>query len=199
MSYYGLTLAANAVYEIHEQGQFFRLLASTGPVRVSFYRRGSLISETDNIQAGYWRRSPPGDYFDKVRVTNLSGSANTLEMLVDQGEVGYDRSAGTVTVTGEVDNVLKRATVTQNVATVTSTSGILVAANTNRRYLMIQNKDSTGLIHLRLDGNAATLSNGIAIQPKGYWESSSTWICTAAVHAIGSIASNANVLVVEGS
>jgi glutamate 5-kinase len=81
-------------------------------------------------------------------------------------------------------------------ATVTNVSAQLLAANVNRAYLIIQNKDSAGTIYVNF-GAAATVANGIAIAPGGAYELNGT-CSTQQIFAIGSIGSNANVVTVEG-
>lgn len=80
--------------------------------------------------------------------------------------------------------------------TVTTASAELVAANPNRSYLLIQNNDATGVVYVNF-GAAATAANGVKIPPGGSYELNSN-IATNAVNAIGSIANNANVVIVEG-
>ncbi len=83
-------------------------------------------------------------------------------------------------------------------STVTTASGTLRAASATRRYLFIQNKHATGNIWINLNGATATTANGIKIPPGGFYETGPGWVCTAAVTAIGDVASNTSVLVVEG-
>jgi hypothetical protein len=80
--------------------------------------------------------------------------------------------------------------------TVTSASASMVAANATRKYLLIQNNDTTGHIYINF-GAAATTANGVKIAAGGSFELNSN-ILTAQIFAIGSIASNANIVVIEG-
>jgi hypothetical protein len=73
----------------------------------------------------------------------------------------------------------------------------VLAANANRRYLLIQNNDTAGIIYVRLDGGAATAATGIKIAAGGSYECAG-YVPTGAITAIGDIASNANVVAVEG-
>jgi hypothetical protein len=82
-------------------------------------------------------------------------------------------------------------------ATVTSASAVIAAANALRRYLLIQNNDTSGIIYVTLDGSAATPTNGLKIAPGASLELQG-YCTTGAINAIGSIASNANVIVVQG-
>ena len=129
--------------------------------------------------------------FDRIAIT--SATAQTIQVATRLGnEVSYDTPPnGQVTVT----NVNGPFTNTQ--VTVTSGSTQIDAASTARRYLMIQNNDVLGDIYVRLDGVAATLTTGIKIPAGGYYEVTG-FVPNGAITAIGSIASNANVVIVEG-
>lgn len=70
-----------------------------------------------------------------------------------------------------------------------------LAANTARKYLLIQNKHATGVIYANF-GAAATTANGIKIGPGENFPFE--WNApTNAIHLIGDVA-NADVVIVEG-
>lgn len=193
MSYLSNSLASGTAWQIEGAGNFFRLLSTSGAVRVEFYRNGSLVSVTDNVHAGFWRESAKP--FDRVRLTNMSGGTNTLEVVIDSDRIGYDR----VSISGNIIAQAKNGTPTQAAATVTTAAANLLAANASRRYMLIQNKDAAGNIWINLQGTAATQTNGIKIGPGQSYESGSLYCSAAAISAIGDIASNANIVVVEAS
>jgi hypothetical protein len=60
--------------------------------------------------------------------------------------------------------------------------------------LLVQNNDAAGSIYLNF-GGTATLANGFKIPPGGVWEWN-TFQSSQAVSAIGSIASNANIITI---
>ncbi len=183
------TINAGQRLEFVEASDFFRLLAAQSVVNVEFYRNGAEIAEVFEIGAGYAERVPEG--FDKVVI--VSAVTQTIQFVTRQGaEVRYDTPPnGLVTVT----NV--NGAFTQVAATVTNASSQLLASNVARRYLLVQNKDASGVVFVRLDGATATAANGIRIPAGGSYELAS-FVPTGAITAIGSIASNANVIVVEG-
>lgn len=87
------------------------------------------------------------------------------------------------------------STFTTTTPTVTNSSGTLLAANTARKAVLIQNNDAAGIIYVNFTTTATTahlkLSPGQSIYFSGI-------VPTGAIRAIGSIASNANIVVVEG-
>lgn len=183
------TFTAGETEEYFGVGDFFRLLDSTGPVDVVYYLQGREIAEAKNVLAGYGERLSENK-FDRVRIT--SPSAQTIQFVTRDGaDVRYDRGAASVQVT----NV--NGEFTQEAATVTNASTTLKAANAARRYLMVQNKDATGIVYLNLSGAVATVAGGVSIEPGGSLELQG-FVPSGAINAIGSIASNANVIVVEG-
>ncbi len=184
------TLTAGQRLEFYERADFFRLMAATGAIDVQYYKNGALIAEGDNVTVGYAERFL-NDQFDRVAIT--SATAQTITVATRLGnEVWYDTPPnGQVTVTnvsGAFVNAQK---------TVTSSSTTMQAANALRRYLLIQNNDATGDIYVRLDGTAATLTTGVKIPAGGSYELAG-FVPTGAITAIGSIASNANIVTVEG-
>ncbi len=181
-------ITAGTTIPFIEQADFFRLLASSLPVSVEFYRNGAKIAEAIDINGGYAERIADG--FDQIKI--YSASTQNIQFVTRQGgDVRYDNLTGNVAITN-VNGAFSQAQ-----ATVTNTSGQLKAANAARRYLLIQNNDTTGIVYVRLDGGAASSSTGIKIPAGGSYEASS-YAPTGAINAIGSIASNANVVVVEG-
>lgn len=87
------------------------------------------------------------------------------------------------------------AVFTNTAPTITNSSTVAIAANTSRKYLTIQNNDASGNIFCTPVA-VATTTNGVKILPAQMWAPSV--VTTSAINCIGSIASNANVIVTEG-
>lgn len=192
-----LTINAGQIVEFIEPGDFFRLMASTAPVTVEYYRRGAKVADGVNVQAGYAERFL-GEGFDKLTIT--SGTAQSITFATRLGnEVWYDvPPVGQVQVTNtptvNVGNTAGAFLQVQQ--TVTNAAGWLLASKANRRYLLIQNKGA-GDIYVTLNGTPATVALGILIEAGGSLELQG-YVPTAGISAIGSIASNPSVIVVEG-
>lgn len=137
------------------------------------------------IQTHHVKNTP----FKVVQIT--SATAQSIRFAYGSGEAGTRQTAGAVTVSNW------SGAFTQSQLTVTNASAQLIAANATRRYLLIQNKDASGDVHIKLDGAAATLANGLRIPPGASIELQG-FVPNGAVFAIGSIASNPNVIVVQG-
>lgn len=183
------TFAGGEQWVTHITGRHFRLLLTAGAVTVKLYKGGSAVSlgDMEALEAGLW--ASPAEGFDRVELTITA--AGVYQFGVSDGSSGYDRSNGDVAIT----NV--NGAFAHTAETVTSTSASIVAANANRRYLLIQNNDAAGDIYVRVDGTAATIGTGIKIAAGDSWEIQG-FAPTGEVTAIGSIASNANVVAVEG-
>jgi hypothetical protein len=188
--YQAQTFAAGVAVEFQEAADFFRLLsAPLTDVTVIFYAQGVEVGRAEKIGAGYAEKF--GRPFDRVRISSAAGGALAFVMRFGS-DVRYDTPPnGNVTVTNVGGAFVNAA------ATVTSASATLVAAKANRRYLLIQNNDASGDIFVRLDGTAATLTTGVKIPAGGSYELQG-YVPVGAVTAIGSIASNANIVTVEG-
>lgn len=176
--------------EFYEPGDFFRLLGAVGPLDVTYYRAGKEIAKAEGIGEGYAEKFERGE-FDRFAIT--SATAQAIQFVVRLGNVvSYDTPPnGDVTITNT------GGAFTQAAANVTNASAQLLAAKATRRYLLIQNNDVNGDVFVNLTGAAATTANGIKIGPGGSYECQG-YAPTGAVTAIGSIAANANVIVVEG-
>lgn len=168
-------------------GQYFELIDAPNPVNVT-------LSDVFGAQRGLMKAAEAsfnlkGTEFAVIQIT--SATAQTLRFAYGTGEAGTRRTSGTVQLAGE------QGAYSQAAATVTSASAQLVAANTNRRFLLVQNKSQTGTVYLNLAGAAATVANGVLIEPGGSLELNA-YCPTGAVFAIGDIASNPDIVVVEG-
>lgn len=194
-----------------EEADFFRLMEATGPVSIKFYRQGREVADAPLVKAGYAEKFSGG--FDAWRIE--SDTTQTIQFVTRNGNsVQYDiaptgQVSGTVNVgnlpgtqpvsgTVNVGNLpADRGGFTQTQRTVTNASAQMLEANASRRYLLIQNKDTAGIVYVNLQGSTATVGNGLAIEPGGSLELQG-YVPSGAITAIGSIASNANVISVEG-
>lgn len=129
--------------------------------------------------------------YSEFSVKNTGASAISGVMIAGDIDFKDDQFVGVVSV-ANVNGAFVNAE-----KTVTNASAQMLAANAARRMLIVQNKDAAGNIYVTLDGAAATLTNGIKIAP-GSSLILDVYAPVGAVMAIGSIASNANIVVVEG-
>lgn len=189
--YQSLTLAAGVAIEFQEQSDFFRVLdAPNADLTLIFYSSGKEVGQAKNVGSGYAEQWHGGS-FDKVRISSAGGGlVNFVTRLGN--EIRYDKPP-----TGNVAITNVRGAFTNAQATVTNASSTIDAANPTRSYLLIQNNDASGDIFVRLDGVAATTLTGVKIPAGGSYELTG-FVPTGAITAIGSIASNANVVIVEG-
>lgn len=183
------TISAGGLLKFAEEGDFFRYLEGTAAITVTFYRNGAEVSKAEGVKPGFAEDFQTGS-FNEVAIQ--SATAQAIQFVTRLGNVvNYDAPP-----TGSV--VLQNAgAFTQAAATVTNASAQLVAANAARKYLLVQNKDTSGDIYLNLAGAAATVANGIKVGPGDSLELAE-YLPTGAIFAIGSIASNANIVVAEG-
>lgn len=182
---YTLTIAANQSFRQLVQGQYFKIISATGPVTVQ-----SDFGKLENLTTGQGLEKTPFDY---LLLTDASGASNTIKLLIGD-ENFIDAFTGSMVILAAKAPV-SGSFVNVNAA-VTNASAQLLAANANRQYLLIQNKDAAGSIFVTF-GAAATAANGIQIAPGASYELATT-VSTQAVFAIGSIANNPNIVTVEG-
>lgn len=186
-------LTAGQRVEFYEPGDFFRLMAATSDLTVEYYKNGKEIAEAVAVTVGYAEKFEEGG-FDRFVITN-GATAQTVTIATRNGStVQYDTPPnGQVTVTNNASTSFTHAQ-----KTVTTTSSAMLTSNANRRYLLIQNRDTVGNIWVMLNGATATQAAGIKIEPGGSLELT-PFCSTNFITAIGDIASNANIMVVEGN
>lgn len=186
------TFAAGESKEYAEENDFFRVLESTGLMTLIFYFNGKEVSRAENIKEGYSEKFLT-ERFNKVLITNKEATAQDIQFVARLGhEVDYNK-----TPVGDVNINNVNGAFSQSQKTVTNASAQLLAANPARRYFLIQNNDASGDVYVTLDGTAATTAKGIKIAAGGSYECQN-FNPSGAIFAIGSIASNANVVTVEG-
>lgn len=183
------TFNAGERKEYFDPADFFRILEATNAVDVTFYKDGKEIAEAEGVLEGYAEKFRDQS-FDRFSIT--SATAQTIQFVARLGnDVAYDKPPQ-----GDVNILNTGGAFTQSQKTVTNASGQVFAAKASRRYLLIQNNDASGDVYVTLNGTAATTANGIKIAAGGSIEIQG-FAPTGAINAIGSIASNANVVAVE--
>lgn len=184
------TIAAGGQLEFHESADFFRLLDTDTTLDVIFYRQGAEIARAENVGEGYAEQFNQSN-FDRVVIR--SATEQNLQFVMRNGAiVFYDKPP-----TGNVNIENVNGDFEQAQITVTNASGVAVAANNLRRYLLIQNKDSSADIFVTVDGTDATSGNGVKIAAGGSYELQG-FVPKGAIKAIASVASTSAVVVVEG-
>lgn len=198
MQTYTQTFAAASTWVLNVTGKYFVTLGCTVNLNIRFYKGGKKLDLGDitglqtGLEVGPLAGLTDEPAFDRVEIDVTA--SDTVQVGIGNGQARYNRAAGSVIVSqakapisGAFANVAK---------TVTNASASMLAANANRQYLLIQNNDTLGNICVTF-GSAATLANGVKIVPGGSYELNGV-IPSAQIFAIGDIASNANIVTVEG-
>jgi hypothetical protein len=182
-------MQAGGTVQLIDIGNFVRVLEAQNAITLRTYKSGQVKTESEGVFGGYAEQFQ--DDFEKVEI--YSATAQTVQIVIRLGSiVSYDVSpTGNVSITSPA-----HGTGTNAQKTVTNVSASLVAANAARKVLQIQNKDAAGNVYICY-GAAATVANGILIPPKGFYELAANML-TAEIFAIGDIANNPNIVVVEG-
>lgn len=164
------TFTGATTWVVHQDGSYFTTLATNLGINVRFYKGGSQLSQGQvtgllsgleidyTKQAGYDGQSA----FNRVEIDVLG--ADTVNILISDGAIRYNRSQGSVSVTNN------GGAGTQTTASVTNANAILDAANATRRRGTVQNNSTTAVLRLTFDGSNATPTHGFRIQPGGMQE-----------------------------
>lgn len=164
------TLTAGQTVKYTDLGNFLRVMSATANLTVRTYQNGRVLTESVGVGAGYAEEF--GDTFNEVEV--YSATAQTIQLVIRNGsKVYFDAPpTGNVAVAGQVhtiqDNV--NGAFTQSRASVSNTNTQILAANANRRYLLIQNNDTSAYMRVSLNGSAATVTTGFRIAAGGTLE-----------------------------
>lgn len=114
----------------------------------------------------------------------------------DAARVGSAKLSGNVSVVNALDQHQCSAANSQK--TVTTVAANVLPANPDRAFLIVQNKHNVGKIYIAF-GGVATVGGGYEIAPGDALELVGGIVPVGAVSAIGDAASNAAVVVVEGT
>lgn len=101
--------------------------------------------------------------FERFFVTAASGS-NIVLIISDPGEIKVEGFAGIISSIDSISNVEKTSNATHNQVAMTATVALIVAANTSRKSVVVQNMDATDNLYVG-KSNATTISNGIILKP----------------------------------
>lgn len=185
-------IGAGATVRFQIPGRYFRLVETTGPVTVVFFRNGSEIAESQQVEAGYAESFlSSGAGFEFVEI--YSATAQTIKFAVRvESTLSYDRAVGNVAVT----NFNGAFNVTN--AGLSTTAGYVKSINASRRFLGIQNKSAAATAWVRFDGGTASQATGIKIPPGGYFEMSG-YVTNQAISAIADAVINSqDFVILEG-
>lgn len=193
MSVETVPMGINADLSINGRGDFFRLMECGTTVSIKFYLAGKEVADASDVRGGYAEVFASGG-FDKVRIQN-GATAQTIQFAIREGSrIEYD-----VPPVGNVAITNTGGAFAQGLVAVTNAVGgvVLAIAKPARRYLMVVNKSASGIIYVRADGGVPTVGTGVPLEPGDSWELSG-FQPTGAIRAIGDIANNPDVLVIEG-
>lgn len=164
------TINAGQTIKFTDQGNFLRVMSAVAALTVRTYKNGQVLTESVGVGAGYAEEF--SDIFHEVEV--YSATTQAIQLVIRFGsKVYFDAPpTGNVNISGQVhtvqDNV--NGAFTQSRASVSNANTQILAANANRRYLLIQNNDAGQTLRVTVDGNAATATAGFRVAAGGVFE-----------------------------
>lgn len=182
-----IKIAAGEAFELTAPGDYVRVRSSAVDLTIENPDSGEVleVSQGDDFQM-----SP----FKSLRISHASGVEQTVKLIIATG-----KKAGSSQVGGSIQIAGQQGPFTQGRASVTNANQQIIAAKSDRRYLLIQNNDLSAVLRVTLNGSAATASAGFRVQPGGVLELPN-FAASGAVNAIMETATAAagNVEFVEG-
>lgn len=199
---YKIKIAPGSAYELSAVGDYVRIKSASVAITVEAPEQ----NESAEMEQG---DDATLSAFSRLRLSHADAAEQSVTVYIGKGtRAGSSKVGGAISVVGGSISVVGGSISVSNIPanggafantgkTVINASAQLLAANASRRFLLIQNKDPGGNIWVTLDGSAATEGNGVKIVPGGSLILDS-YAPTGAIYAIGDIASNANIVTVEG-
>lgn len=184
------TIAANGSKRFNVSGQYFALIrADYAPASIRFFNRFAVMDSVELLEAGV-------KYSGDIHAIEITAGALgcDFQFYLGENDFEYNRGAASVDITSIAAPAL---TLAQTAASVTTVSGLLLAAKADRRFLMVQNNDVSATVYLNVAGAAATV-NGLKLLP-GASVIFDVATPATAIYAISSVNTAANaVAVIEG-
>lgn len=160
-----------ATWTLGLSGTYFRLLSAPAVVDVTFYRGNQPVASATGMDTGFFCKPDGG--FDRVDI--YSGTAQTVKVMLLDGDAGYDHfnvdissavSALAVTVSGTTSTTIAQSgTVTEATPVSVGTSAtLLVAASAARKGIRFFNN---GSVNVNIGGSGVTTANGVILLGPG--------------------------------
>jgi hypothetical protein len=186
MRKFTIKIASGAVGYLNAKGDYIRIRSASVTVNI----RSEESDEYVELDQGDEAYLTP---FKVLQLSHADAAEQTFIVYIGGNgtRAGSSKVGGSVTISG-----LQGAHAWAN-PTVTTAAANVFAANTARRFLLIQNNHATGNVYARWDGTAATVATGKLIPPGGELVLDA-YAPTSAVSLIGDVASNAAVVAVQG-
>jgi len=146
-----VTIKAGATEQLFIEADYLRIKKANIPFRFSTRNGDNFeIKQGDEVNISK---------FEYVYIKNESANDEVLEIYTGNNErVGSAELSGNVTL-NDTNGVLA-----QSQATVTNANVTILAANPNRKYLLIQNNDTSAVLRVKVDGNNATATAGFRLE-----------------------------------
>lgn len=142
------------------------------------------------VGAGFIAKVP----FTQLLVENKTAQSGKVLRVVYGTDVDFTAGVNATLAIGDQPPIRFSGTSQQH--TSTTTSAVIVPASTGRKFVMIQNKDTTLTTYISV-GVAATSANGFALAP-GATMTFDNAVATNAIYSITPAGSNANIVHLYG-
>jgi hypothetical protein len=180
---YTLKIPAGSEITLPHIGNYVRIKSATVPINVRVLESNESVQLEQGDDATLTA-------FERLEVSHSDGAEQTVILYVGNNtRQGSSKVGGTLQV-----NPTQSSTGSQAAAVVGVASAQLLAANSNRKFLLIQNINPTGEITLNLFGAAAVIGAGPVIAPGETFKLEGMWMPTAQINAIGTAAGIACVV-----
>lgn len=154
-----IIFTAGQTVKFYELGNFLRVLNASANLTIRTYKNGAILTEAVAVSAGY------AEQFDEPyqAIEIYTATAQTVQIASRLGsQVYYDQAPN-----GNVNITNTSGAFIQSRVSLTNVNQQVLAANTTRRYLMLQNNDASAIMRVTLDGTAATATSGFRIAAGG--------------------------------
>jgi hypothetical protein len=156
----------NGVRDFPITGHYFELLSTVNPVDVVLYGANDVVlARESQVTAGYYVDRRAKDRFERIEIT--TGGNEAVKFFVTDGTGGQKTAPTTVSAIVPATGLAH----SPSGVTVGAASTVVLAANANRKYLLIQNQSTTDDVYIRTDGGIAVADKtALKLQPGQVWE-----------------------------
>jgi len=180
---YKFTIQPNEKLEFGVRGDTLRVISSSAKLFFETKDGNSSFSLVEGEQAIF-----NDGAFYAIDIFHEQGAPVQIVLaLSENASIGSAKISGIVTISSLPAN---NGAATQNRVSLTNVNQQILAAKATRKYLLIQNNDTSAVMRVTIDGNAATAAQGFKIPAGGTFEFESFNV-TGAINAMMETATGA--------
>lgn len=158
MRIYELKIAPGSIFELAAGGDYVRVRTSAVDLTIE----NPEFSEKIIASAG---EAYEFTQFKRLQISHDDLADQTVQLIISKGKkADSSKVGGSITIAGQ------NGAASQGRVSLTNVNQVIIAANASRKFLLIQNNDSSAFMRVNIAGVAATAAEGFRIAPGASFE-----------------------------